>query len=43
MVSYSGINYVPNSYNSMFLSKTLRDDVKFRGFTISDYNDVVRT
>jgi len=43
MVSYSGINYIPNSFNSMFLSNTLRDDVNFRGFTISDYDDVVRS
>jgi hypothetical protein len=24
MVSYSGVNYVPNSYNSLYLSSMLR-------------------
>lgn len=38
MVSYSAINYVPNSYNSYFLSSLLKDDIGFKGFTISDYD-----
>lgn len=43
MVSYSAINFVPNSYNSYFLQGVLRDDLGFRGFTISDYDEVERT
>ncbi len=43
MVSYSAINFVPNSYNSFFLSGMLKDDINFKGFTISDYDEVVRT
>ena len=43
MVSYSAINFLPNSYNSAFLSGMLRDDLQFGGFTISDYDDVIRT
>ena len=43
MCSYSAINYVPNSYNSAFLTGLLRSDIKFGGFTISDYDDVLRS
>lgn len=43
MVSYSAINYIPNSYNSAFLLGMLREDIKFGGFTISDYDEVIRT
>ena len=43
MVSYSAINFVPNSYNSYFLQGLLRDDLGFKGFTISDYDEVERT
>ena len=42
MCSYSAINYVPNSFNSAFLTGLLRNDIKFAGFTISDYDDVTR-
>lgn len=42
MVSYSAINFVPNSFNSYFLQGLLRDDLGFGGFTISDYDDVSR-
>lgn len=43
MVSYSGINFIPNSYNSMFIGGQLRDKIGFKGFTISDYDEIVRT
>lgn len=42
MVSYSAINLVPNSLNSAFLMGVLRGEENFTGFTISDYDDVVR-
>lgn len=40
MVSYSAINWIPNSINSHFLLGTLREDIGFNGFTISDYDDL---
>jgi beta-glucosidase len=40
MVSYSAINWIPNSVNSHFLLGTLREDIGFNGFTISDYDDL---
>ena len=40
MVSYSAINWIPNSINSQYLLGLLREDLNFRGFTISDYNDL---
>ena len=43
MVSYSAINYIPSSYNSVFLLGMLREDIRFGGFTISDYDDLLRT
>ena len=43
MVSYSAINYVPNSYNSAFLLGLLRNGMSFGGFTISDYDGVYKT
>lgn len=42
MVSYSAINSVPMCFNSYFLFGILRDELKFKGFTISDYDDVLR-
>ena len=42
MVSYSAINSVPMSFNSYFLFGILRDELKFKGFTISDYDDILR-
>ena len=42
MVSYSAINFVPNSFNSYFLQNLLRDQLGFGGFTISDYDDIDR-
>ena len=43
MVSYSAINSVPMSFNSFFLMNTLRDEIGFKGFTISDYDDITRS
>lgn len=43
MCSYSAINFVPNSFNSAFLTGLLRSDIRFSGFTISDYDDVIRS
>lgn len=43
MISYSAINFVPNSYSSYFLKYLLREELGFRGFTISDYDEVART
>lgn len=40
MVSYSAINFIPNSFNSYFLQGLLRDDLGFGGFTISDYDEL---
>jgi beta-glucosidase len=40
MVSFSAINWVPNSVNSQYLLGLLRDDLGFNGFTISDYNEL---
>lgn len=40
MASYSAINWIPNAINSEYLLGLLREDLKFNGFTISDYNDV---
>lgn len=42
MVSYSAINWIPNAINSHFLLATLRQDIGFNGFTISDYDDIER-
>ena len=42
MVSYSAINFVPNSYNSAYLQGILRNDLNFGGFTISDYDELMR-
>ena len=42
MISYSGINWIPNSINSHYILNLLREDVGFRGFTISDYDDLER-
>lgn len=42
MISYSAINGVPMSFNSYFLLGTLRDDLGFKGFTISDYDDILK-
>jgi beta-glucosidase-like glycosyl hydrolase len=42
MVSYSSINFVPNSLNSGFLMGVLRGEENFGGFTISDYDDIDR-
>lgn len=42
MVSYSSINFVPNSLNSGFLMGVLRGEEGFGGFTISDYDDIER-
>jgi beta-glucosidase-like glycosyl hydrolase len=41
MISYNSVNYVSNAFNSLYLSGFLRDDIGFKGFTLSDYNDVV--
>ena len=43
MISFSAINNIPSSYNSLFLLGLLRDDLEFRGFTISDYDDIKLT
>lgn len=40
MVSYSAVNFIPNAVNSLFLLNTLREDIGFNGFTISDYDDL---
>lgn len=40
MASYSSINWIPSAINSQYLIGLLRDDLKFNGFTISDYNDI---
>jgi len=40
MVSYSAINWIPNSLNSHFLLANLREDIGFGGFTITDYDDL---
>ena len=40
MASYSAINWIPSSINSEYLMGLLREDIKFNGFTISDYNDL---
>lgn len=42
MISYSSINFVPNSFNSMFMMQVLREEEGFGGFTISDYDDIIR-
>lgn len=42
MISYSSINFVPNSFNSMFMMGVLREEEGFGGFTISDYDDIIR-
>lgn len=42
MISYSSINFVPNSFNSMFMMNVLREEEGFGGFTISDYDDIIR-
>jgi beta-glucosidase-like glycosyl hydrolase len=42
MISYSAVNWIPNSINSQYLLGLLRDDIGFRGFTISDYDDLDR-
>jgi beta-glucosidase-like glycosyl hydrolase len=41
MISYNSVNYVSNSFNSLYLSGLLREDIGFKGFTLSDYNDVI--
>jgi beta-glucosidase-like glycosyl hydrolase len=40
MISFSAINWVPNSLNSQFLLGLLREDIGFKGFTITDYDDI---
>ena len=40
MVSFNGINWVQNNLNSEFLLNLLREDVGFRGFTVTDYDDL---
>jgi beta-glucosidase len=40
MVSYNGVNYINNGMNSLYLNGVLREDIGFKGFTLSDYNDV---
>ena len=40
MASYSSVNWIPNAINSEHLMGTLREDLKFNGFVISDYNDL---
>ena len=38
MASYSGINDIPMSINSYYLQNLLREELKFGGFVISDYD-----
>ena len=40
MISYSSINFVPMAYQSHYLQGVLREEVNFRGFTVSDYDDL---
>ena len=40
MSSYSAINWIPNAINSEYLLGKLREDAKFNGFVISDYDDL---
>ena len=42
MASYSAINWIPSAINSQYLLGLLREDIKFNGFVISDYDDVTR-
>ena len=40
MASYNGINAIPNAMNSDLLQLLLREQLKFNGFVISDYDEI---